>query len=461
MDKKNFRELNCMKTNKTGGNKMRWEKSRRMVVLGVLGMFLLLFSVWKTPVMAEDGGNLVGWWKMDEAAWTGATGEVKDVSGKGNNLTAKGTAKMPEIVAIGKVKAAEFKVSESQYLYAPAGNQDLAVGTGDFTLLAWVKSNNLSRRCAILGQQASDYGNSNYGFYQRNHAYHFIVNGPNKGEKWPFFIKSPIRPGWHHLAGAREGDKICFYIDGKLHATKEGASEINPDKDRKYFVIGTGGTKLTEYFEGLITDVKLYKSALSPEQITEEYNRLKDAFGERQKQEMVLYQQDFEKYKVGEKKIKGITGRPDLPDIAVTDNSHYTSTRALRVVYHPESKKDHTLGLSPYFPTSSDCILKVSLRVKFEDVVQSQNRKNLYPYIRVTVYDEKNKQMQTHLLLYSVTTTDSESSADDNWIMLTQEFLPKEGASRFQLVMYMYENKGTSGTVYIDDIKIIQKFKGN
>jgi len=438
---------------------MRCEKSRRMVVLGMLGMFLLLFSVWKTPLMAEDGGNLVGWWKMDEAAWTGATGEVKDSSGRGNDLTAKGTAKMPEIVAIGKVKAGEFKVSEAQYIYAPAGNQDLVVGAGDFTLLAWVKSNNLSRRCAILGQQSSDYGNSNYGFYQRGHAYYFIVNGPNKGEKWPFFIKSPIRPGWHHLAGVREGDKICFYIDGKLHATKEGASEINPDKDRKYFVIGTGGSKFTEYFDGLTTDVKLYKSALSPEQIAGEYNRLKNAFPQKEKQEMVLYQQDFEKYQVGEKKIKGITGRPDLPDIAVTDKSHYTSTHALRVVYHPESKKDHGLYLSPYFPTSSDCILTVSLRVKFEDVVQPQNRKNLYPYIRVNVKDEKNKQIQIQPLLYKVTTTDSESSADDNWIMLKQEFKIKEGASRFQLVMYMYEARGTVGTVYIDDIKIIQKFK--
>ena len=61
-------------------------------------------------------------------------------------------------------------------------------------------------------------------------------------------------------------------------------------------------------------------------------------------QETVVYEQDFEKYEVSAKKIKGITGWPDLPDIAVTDNSHYTSTRALRVVYHPGSaEKGHSL----------------------------------------------------------------------------------------------------------------------
>ena len=178
-----------------------------------------------------------------------------------------------------------------------------------------------------------------------------------------------------------------------------------------------------------------------------------------EKQETVVYEQDFEKYEVGAKKIKGIAGWPDLPDIEITDSSHYTSTRALRVVYHPGSEKGHSLLLSPGFPTASDCVFTVSLRVKFEDVVQAQNRKNLYPYIRVNVYDEKNKQMQIQPLLYKVTTTDSESSADDNWIMLKQEFKIKEGASRFQLVMYMYEARGTVGTVYIDDIKIIQKFK--
>jgi len=442
---------------------MRCGKSRKMVVLGMLGMFLLLFPVWQTPVIAEDGGNLVGWWKMDESVWTGATDEVKDSSGRGNHLTAAGKGKMPAIVTTGKVKAGEFKASEGQYLYAPSYREDLKVGEKDFTLMARVKSNDLAARCGILGMAVADYTSTCYGFYQRDNAYYFIVNGPNKGEKWPFLIKRPIRPGWCHLAGVRDGNKICFYIDGKLRATKEGASAINPDENGDYFIIGasdSNGKMLPGgFFNGLIGDVRLYKgTALTAKQITEEYNRLKDAFSQAEKQEIVVYEQDFEKYQVGEKKISGMSGHPALPDVAVTDNAYYTSSRALKIVCHPELKINHLLRFSPRIPISSDCILKVSLRVKFEDVVNTQNHKNRYPYIFVTVFDENRKQIQCLQVLYSVTTTDSESSADDNWIMLKKEFAIQEGACRFELAMYMFEDRGTSGTVYIDDIKIVQKF---
>jgi len=438
---------------------MRCKRSGIMVMLGLLVIFLLIFSAWKTQVIAEDKENLVGWWKMNESEWTGKQGEVKDASGHGNDLSGDGWEDFPKTapIAPGVFNRAGIFNGKGQYLYAPAGNQDLAVGTGDFTLLAWVKSNNLSTRCAILGQQACDYGDYNYGFYQRNHAYHFIVNSSaKKGEKWWFFITRPIRFGWHHLAGVREGDKIYFYIDGKLRATREGAGDKNPDKSGKSFVIGSGGTKITEFFDGLITDVKLYKSALSPEQIAGEYNRLKDTFPQAEEQEVVAYEQGFEQLAVGVKTGSGISGNADMD---ITDKSHYTSSRALRIIYHPGAEKDKQVNLSPSLGAPLDCTCKVSLRVKFEDVVQPQNRKWLYPYIRVNVYDEKGKNIQTHSLLYSVTTTDSESSADDNWIMLKQEFKLKEGASRFQLVMYVYEKHGTSGTVYIDDIKIIQKFK--
>jgi len=175
-----------------------------------------------------------------------------------------------------------------------------------------------------------------------------------------------------------------------------------------------------------------------------------------EKQETVVYEQDFEKYEVGAKDIKGMSGHPDLPDIAVTDNSHYTSTRALRIIFDPESKKNRCMHLSPRLSVSSDRTLSVSLRIKFEDVVNTQNRKDLYPYIRVNIYDENGGTIGNLNLLRKVTTTDSESSADDNWIMLKKEFTLKESASKIRLYMYMYEHRGTSGTVYIDDIKIIR-----
>jgi len=256
-----------------------------MHLLAVLaGMLLMCVADPGSVLGADDEKDLVGWWKMEEAGWTGETGEVKDASGRGNHLTAYGKKEMPAIVSVGKakggraVRAAAFKSSESQYLAAAVDNEDLCVGWEDFTLTAWVRSTNLTRRCSILGHQACDYGSCSYGFYQRDQKFYLVLNGPNKGETWPFLMTSPISREWTHLAGVRREDKLGFYVNGKLEASREGASVINPDCDGQSFVIGARGRRLGEPFDGLIADVKLYRSALTQERIAEEYHRLKDAF---------------------------------------------------------------------------------------------------------------------------------------------------------------------------------------
>ena len=102
---------------------------------------------------------------------------------------------------------------------------------------------------------------------------------------------------------------------------------------------------------------------------------------------------------------------------------------------------------------------RLVVRVKFEDVNEPRNRKWLYPYVRVNILDQSRKMIGTEPLIYSITTTDTETSADYNWIMFKKEFSPPQGAASFYLVMYMYEKEGVSGTVYLDDIRIVQKFK--
>jgi hypothetical protein len=175
--------------------------------------------------------------------------------------------------------------------------------------------------------------------------------------------------------------------------------------------------------------------------------------------EEVLYQQDFEKYQVGDKDIAGISGSPKTSDMEVTDNSHYTSTRALKITYHPELKQSHCLDLSPRFPAFTNGILKVSLRIKFEYVSEPQNRAWLYPYIRINAYDQKSALVGNYDVITGVKKTESETSGDDNWIILNKEITLPEAASTFILNLYMYELQGVRGTVYLDDIKIIRRPK--
>lgn len=280
---------------------------RPVPLAGCVATLILVLASQGVLQTADGRENIVGWWKMEDPAWTGKTGEVKDSSGRGNDLTAYGKGKMPAIVLIGKVKgggavrAAVFKASEHQCLMSRPDNEDLHVGWEDFTLAAWVKSTDPARRCAILGYQTSTRmygvrlsevttyylcGAYGYGFYQIERQFRFFLSGPDKGETWPFFLGSPNSDEWTYLAAVRQGDRLYFYVNGELSASKGGASLINPDPpaqnpalQSQSFLIGSGGTNRSgESFDGRIADVKLYRSALTPERIAEEYARLKDAF---------------------------------------------------------------------------------------------------------------------------------------------------------------------------------------
>lgn len=415
-----------------------------------VALCVTLAAVPRAPGETDAAKNLVAAWPLGDTSW-------KDASGGGHDLVAKGKAGLPQIVAVGKnMNAVRLEPAKGRYLVATGDSSDFAVGTGNFTLTAWVKSARPLLRSSVLGLQASDYGSSNYGFYQRQGAYQFVLNGPNKGEAWPIIIKRPVRSDWCHLAGVRNGDKLLFYIDGKLRASRDGVGAINPDSSGKAFAIGAGN-RLGEPFDGQIAQVKLYKSALTADMVAAEYDGIKDSFGTRNR-EIVLYDQGFESLPVGETTIAGLRGSPDMPDIAVSDEAHYTSARSLRIVYHPERRITHALRLSPAFHTSANCTLTVSLRVKFEDVIDPNHRKSLYPYIRVQTYDDRGKMEGSHSLLYSRTTTDTETSVDYNWIVVTEEITPAQGARSFDLVMFMYEKEGVMGTVYVDDIRIVQRF---
>jgi len=236
-----------------------------------------LQSTEKTKAAKIPSEKLVAWWKMDESAWKGKTGEVKDASGRGNNLTAEVWEDFPKTAPGVFNRAVEFD-GKRQYLYAVPDREDLRMGEKDFTLMAWVKSNDLTLRCGILGMAVGDYAATNYGFYQRmkddkkSPQFYFIVNGDPATEK-PFFnfIAAPAQSGWHHLCGVRKwNEKLCLYVDGKLVA-EGGRGAINPDKKGEYFLIGSAfhwKNGPSGFFNGLIDDVRLYKGiAFTKEQI--------------------------------------------------------------------------------------------------------------------------------------------------------------------------------------------------
>ena len=71
--------------------------------------------------------------------------------------------------------------------------------------------------------------------------------------------------GWHHIAAVRGRDRLKLYVDGKIagESTPFAAEDYNLSS-RQSLRIGMGAQ---DYFRGNLADVRLYRGALSPEQI--------------------------------------------------------------------------------------------------------------------------------------------------------------------------------------------------
>ena len=210
--------------------------------------------------------KLVAWWRLDEDRWRGGSRQAGDATGRGNDLTVKASPSGPQAVSGKLGRAAQFS-GDGAYLYAAPERDDLRVGGQDFTIMAWVKSADLLRRCGILGMGVADYASTCYGFYQRATEgaakFYFVMNGkPDEGDPWNR-LAAPAHPGWHHLCGVRQAaGELSFYIDGELVA-QGGAGALNPDRDGDFFLIGAGdaNSQMTpgNGFNGVIDDVRLYK----------------------------------------------------------------------------------------------------------------------------------------------------------------------------------------------------------
>jgi len=71
--------------------------------------------------------------------------------------------------------------------------------------------------------------------------------------------------GWHHIAAVRDTDRLKLYVDGKSVATSATftASEFNLSSQRP-LKIGFGAQ---DHFYGRMADVRIYRGALSMEEI--------------------------------------------------------------------------------------------------------------------------------------------------------------------------------------------------
>ena len=89
-------------------------------------------------------------------------------------------------------------------------------------------------------------------------------------------VKSVNDNIWHHLIGTYDGSILKLYIDGLLDSTDDSPGSCsNPNIN---FQIGRWVGGSSQYFNGLIDEVRIYNRVLSAEEIRFHYNLLKPLF---------------------------------------------------------------------------------------------------------------------------------------------------------------------------------------
>ena len=223
------------------------------------------------PLCAPLPANLVAWWSLDETGGTLA----RDRSSNHNDGTVNGSLGWD---ADGKVGRSFRFADVSARLISVPDADSLDVGTGNFSLDAWVKlpAPPVGSVNTIVDKRTVVKGNVAYG-------YAFFLNGTGlalqiaDGKAGTYYsaFGVPADNTWHHVGVTveRASNKgIRFYLDGMVSSLTFNPQSRSGSLDSAApLIIGrhatTGG-----YFDGLIDELQLYRRVLSPAEMAAIFN---------------------------------------------------------------------------------------------------------------------------------------------------------------------------------------------
>jgi len=229
-----------------------------------------IYNYARTPAQIAwdyNQGAPVGWWKFDECQGT----TIHDSSGNANHGTlsigASGTQTTPGTCttsgswatgATGKFNSSlSFDGTDDKI---SIGSTSITIGN-DFSISSWIKTVSSFQRPIVSNRSTGRmyYGlTSGKGFVYYNGASPANVNG-----------NAIVNDNnWHHLVFVRSGINSTIYVDGQIDKSITQTGYIVSSSPLS---IGYDQPN-SEYFPGLIDDVRIYNYALTPDQIKQIYN---------------------------------------------------------------------------------------------------------------------------------------------------------------------------------------------
>jgi len=209
--------------------------------------------------MQSTGGppTPVGYWKFDEGSGTTAN----DSSGLGNDGTITGASWAKE----GRVGNSLSFNGTSDYVSIPV---DPVNGGQEMSISAWVKPTP-STSGPIAGNMFGWY--YRYGIMLHSNGYYYGYFRSSTGLSNLSSLKIPTG-NWDHLVVTYDNGNTNIFFNGEL--TNSGTFQYAPLTQSSNIInIGTHATSADDWFDGLIDEVKIYNTALTPEQVLLDYNQ--------------------------------------------------------------------------------------------------------------------------------------------------------------------------------------------
>ncbi|MBF0432766.1 MAG: DUF2341 domain-containing protein [Fibrobacteria bacterium] len=220
----------------------------------------------------DTANGFSGVWHLDETANSQSTG-YRDATQNGNHGSG---VNMTQYVGEGTFfdKAQQFDGSSS-YIQIPH-HATLNVGTGDFTLSALIKADDIPYSKQIVCKHPHRQETLESGNYELQILRDSLLVGhmSDSTQLTALTSASPIKIGqWYHVAMQRNNGLARLFIDGRLVGIGQQAEvDVNSEGD---FFIGTDPAYTNEYFQGVIDEVRVSRVARSASWIALSANNLK------------------------------------------------------------------------------------------------------------------------------------------------------------------------------------------
>ncbi|MHC4640923.1 MAG: LamG-like jellyroll fold domain-containing protein [Planctomycetota bacterium] len=202
---------------------------------------------------------LIGHWE--------AEGTADDSSGNGNHGTPVGDATIVMDPVMGLVGSFDGNGDAINVGNSPLFNP----GTSDFSIAAWINMSSYGGNWGncIVGKR----GEGGLGWQLRRlsdtQRISFTTRNCGDQDGWGPGGTNVSLNEWHHVAAVRQGTQKWLYVDGKKEAVSDICDNITACDHDVYIGARANGSNTgpEAFFNGMIDDVRIYRAALTLEQV--------------------------------------------------------------------------------------------------------------------------------------------------------------------------------------------------